>query len=128
MKYLLDSCAFIFFAWDDPRLTPAARGVLTDRSNELYLSSVSVWEMVVKHRLGKLNLPKPPDVVVPQLRDAYGIRRLPLDDDAVYASKKLPDLHRDPFDRLLLSQAMVGGMTLVTSDEQLHAYPVNTLW
>ncbi len=94
----------------------------------MYLSAASAWEIAVKHRLGRLPLPETPDRFVPRARDAHGIDPLDIDEAAVLHVARLPDLHRDPFDRILVAQALLGGLVLVTPDEALRQYPAPTLW
>jgi PIN domain nuclease of toxin-antitoxin system len=109
-------------------LSPRAREVFTDPENEVFLSAVSAWEIALKHRLGRLPLPAVPEDFVPAQREAHAIGSLPLDEEATLHVAKLPDLHRDPFDRMLVAQALVGGLVLLTPDEQIRAYPARTLW
>jgi PIN domain nuclease of toxin-antitoxin system len=109
-------------------VSPAARSHLLDPANEVYLSAVSAWEIEVKHALGKLTLPEPPERYIPAQRQARGIDALPLDEESALHVARLPPLHRDPFDRLLVCQALIGGLTLVTPDAEIARYPVRTLW
>jgi PIN domain nuclease of toxin-antitoxin system len=99
-----------------------------DPANEVYLSSVSAWEIVVKHALGKLPLPEPPERYVPAQRQMRGIESWPVDEEASLHLHRLPPVHRDPFDRMMICQALTGGFTLVTPDEIISRYPVRTLW
>jgi PIN domain nuclease of toxin-antitoxin system len=94
----------------------------------VFLSAVSAWEITVKHALGKLPLPEAPERFVPRQRASRGIAPLPLDEEAALELGRLPLLHRDPFDRMLVCQALVSGMRLVTPDPQIARYPVRTLW
>jgi len=96
--------------------------------NEVYLSAVSSWEIALKHRLGRLPLPTPPRRLVPQMREAHGIETVPLDGDAALQEAHLPDLHRDPFDRMLVCQAIVHGLVILTPDPGVEQYPVRTAW
>jgi PIN domain nuclease of toxin-antitoxin system len=128
MKLLLDTCAFLWIATDDPHLSARARQLFSDPSNEAYLSSVSAWEIGVKHRLGRLPLPAPPDRLVPEMRAAHGIVGLPLDEESALHQARLPELHRDPFDRMLVCQAIVHGMVVLTPDELITQYPVRAAW
>ena len=96
--------------------------------NEVYLSAASAFEIAVKFRLGRLPLPQPPNVFVPKARTALGIDRLDVDEQTGLHVAKLPDLHRDPFDRLLVAQALVAGMVVLTRDDAIRQYPARTLW
>jgi PIN domain nuclease of toxin-antitoxin system len=96
-------------------------------ANEVYLSVASVWEAVIKYNLGKLPFPAPPDSYLPQQRDAHGIASLPIDEGAMSHLAGLPPLHRDPFDRLLVAQALQHGLTVATVDPDIAAYPVPLL-
>ena len=128
MKLLLDTCTFLWVLLDAPQLSDDARRLFRDPGNEVLLSSVSAWEIVVKHTLGRLPLPEPPERYVPRQRDAHGIASLPLDEDAALHVARLPNLHSDPFDRMLICQAMLNGLTLVTPDRDIARYPVRIAW
>lgn len=90
------------------------------------MSVVSVWEAVIKHQLGRLPLPEPPGTYLPEQRRRHSISTLAVDEASVAQLGKLPPLHRDPFDRLLVCQALEHGLTLVTVDDAVRAYPVKT--
>jgi PIN domain nuclease of toxin-antitoxin system len=128
VRLLVDTCTFLWIVGGAKELSAAAREAFADPANEALLSAVSAWEIAVKHRLGRLPLPTPPDAFVPAQRIAHGLDPLPVDEEAALQVAKLPDLHRDPFDRMLVAQAIVGGLVLLTPDEQIRAYPVRTLW
>jgi PIN domain nuclease of toxin-antitoxin system len=128
MKLLLDTCTFLWIVTGDASLSAPARKLFSDPANEVFLSSVSAWEIAVKHSLGKLPLPRPPSVLVPEERQRHQIAPLALDEGAALFSAKLPELHQDPFDRMLVCQAMVGGLTLLTPDSLITQYPVATIW
>lgn len=128
MRLLLDTCTFLWCIEGGASLPDAVRRALADPSNDVRLSSVSAWEIGVKHALGKLPLPEPPERYVPAQRSARGIAPLPLDEEATLCLHRLPPVHRDPFDRMLVCQALVGGLTLVTPDPDIRRYPVKTLW
>jgi len=89
---------------------------------------VSAWEISVKHALGKLPLPRPPRVLVPEQRTLHGIERLALDEESALLEATLPPLHTDPFDRMLICQALSQGLTLLTPDPQIARYPVLVAW
>jgi PIN domain nuclease of toxin-antitoxin system len=128
MKLLLDTCTFLWIVTGDASLSAPARKLFSDPANEVFLSSVSAWEIAVKHSLGKLPLPRPPSVLVPEERKRHQIEPLALDEAAALFSAKLPELHKDPFDRMLVCQAMVGGLILLTPDSLITQYPVATTW
>ena len=128
MKLLLDTCTFLWALEGGKELSEAAREALADPENDVFLSAVSAWEIAVKHGLGKLPLPEPPDRYVPAQRIARGIAALPLDEDAALQLVRLPSLHRDPFDRMLVCQALVGALSIVTPDPEIARYPVRILW
>jgi PIN domain nuclease of toxin-antitoxin system len=95
---------------------------------EVLVSAVSAWEIAIKHSRGRLPLPVPLPAFVASLRQRYGFRALPIDEESVLHTAKLPWIHTDPFDRLLVSQAIVHGLTLVTSDPLITQYPARTVW
>lgn len=128
MRLLLDTCTFLWIAEGAPVLSATARELFRDPANPVFLSSVSAWEISVKHGLGRLPLTDPPERWVPRERQRHGIEPLPLDEDAVLYLPRLPDHHRDPFDRMLVCQALAGGMTLLTPDPDIARYPVRTRW
>ena len=128
MKILLDTCAFLWILSDAPDLSKDARSCFQDPSNDVFLSSVSVWEIMVKHGIGRIGLPEPPDRYVPRMRDLHGISPLALDEAAVLYLSRLPALHKDPFDRMLACQALSAGLVILTPDETLRQYPVSTQW
>lgn len=128
MRLLLDTCAFLWIIGDAQELSAAARQAFADPGNEVFLSAASAWEIAVKNRLGRLPLPEPPDRFVPRSREAHGIASLDIAEEAALHVARLPDLHRDPFDRILVAQALLGGLVLVTPDEALRQYAVPALW
>jgi PIN domain nuclease of toxin-antitoxin system len=128
MNLLLDTAPFLWWVTDDPALSDRAADLIRDPSREVFLSPVSVWEIVVKHSLGKLPLPEDPASLIPRLRTESGFEELPLTEGAVFQLQRLPSLHRDPFDRMLLCQAIEHGLTVVTPDKDVRQYPVRTAW
>jgi PIN domain nuclease of toxin-antitoxin system len=125
---LLDTCTFLWIAGDAPELSPRARELFATPDNDVYLSTVSAWEIAVKHALGRLPLPAPPDRFVPEQRVRHGIDMLPLDEESALHLARLPPLHRDPFDRMLVSQAIVHGLVILGPDALLTQYPVRATW
>ena len=127
MKILLDTHFFLWFISGDPKLPRDFRGAIRAPNNEVYLSSVSVWETIVKYELGKLPLPESPDTYLPQQRDLHKIASLALDESSVVRLSKLPKLHRDPFDRMLICQALQNSLLIATVDKEVRSYPVDLL-
>ena len=128
MKLLLDTCTFLWIAADSRKLSAVARGAFLDLDNERYLSASSAWEIAIKHALGRLRLPKRPELYIPAIREASGIDALPIDEESALRVARLPALHSDPFDRMLVAQAIVHGMTILTPDEEVAQYPARVLW
>lgn len=112
----------------DEQLSEDSRRLIINPDNEVLLSAASAWEIAVKNSLGRLPLPDDPARYIPKLRRAHGIDSLPLDEESTLYLGKLPALHRDPFDRVLVCQAMVHGLVLLTPDEAITQYPVRTRW
>lgn len=128
MRLLLDTCTFLWLANNSPEISSDATKLFRDADNEVFLSAVSTWEIAVKNALGRLPLPESPERYVPKLRHALGIQPLPLNEEASLYVGRLPALHRDPFDRMLVCQAIVHGLAILTPDRALQAYPVRTIW
>ena len=128
MRLLLDTCTFLWLVDDHPSLTARARDAIIDPANDVYLSAASAWEIVIKHALGRLQLTLPVDDYLSRQRELHGIESLPIGEDATLALAKLPTPHRDPFDRILVAQAIMDGCSLVTPDPLIKAYPVSILW
>lgn len=127
MSYLMDTHVFIF--WDrKPRELPASVQNLFDSKEVLYLSLASIWEMQIKIQLGKLRFSKPLVEFIDEQISQNGLTLLPITLKDIYALDHLPHHHRDPFDRLLVAQAMQSNLTLVTNDSHIAAYPIATFW
>ncbi len=119
MSYLLDTQILLWWLGDDRRLARAVRSAIADPNRPVWLSVASVWEMEIKAKLGKLRVPEN----LEEQLVANGIAVLPIHFRHATALKSLPDLHRDPFDRMLVAQALTEDLTLVTADPVLHGYP-----
>jgi PIN domain nuclease of toxin-antitoxin system len=112
---------------DDARLGPASRAIVTNTNTELVLSAVSAWEISIKWALGKLLLPTSPEnFVQTSVRDG-GLQQLTIDFDHVVAVSKLPPIHNDPFDRLLIAQSITTGLPLLTGDDSIRRYGIATI-
>jgi PIN domain nuclease of toxin-antitoxin system len=127
MRLLLDTHVFLWYISADPLLPVTFRDAIKEPANEVYLSAASVWEAVIKYSLGKLPMPEAPAEYLPKQRQAHGIVALPIEEAALAYLAKLPSLHRDPFDRILIAQALQHGLTLVTVDDAVRSYPVALL-
>ena len=128
MKLLLDTHTFLWLVEGSPNLSRLAATALGDPANSLYLSVASVWELAIKIGSKKLTLSDPLDLFVSKWTPAYQLALLPIEVAHALAVVALPAHHRDPFDRILLAQATVEGMTLLTADAKLALYPVPILW
>ncbi|MBS9385644.1 type II toxin-antitoxin system VapC family toxin [Dolichospermum sp. UHCC 0684] len=128
MKLLLDTHIFLWFISGDQRLPTYLQNSIRDLNNDVYLSCVSVWEVTVKYQLGKLPLPESPEIYLPKQRQKHLINTLTLDEESVAQLLNLPLLHRDPFDRILICQALQHNLTIVTVDTAIRAYSVNVLY
>ena len=128
MKILLDTCAFLWIISDAPELTDNARMVFHNPENEIYLSAVSAWEIMVKHSAGKLPLPSEPVSFIREQRKQHEIKPLSLDESSVFHLVALPGIHRDPFDRMLVCQAIEHGLSILTPDHMINQYPVRVVW
>jgi len=128
VKLLIDTCAFLWLAAGSNKLGEAVTEAFLDPENERYFSAASAWEIAIKHALGRLPLPTKPEKFVPQIREQSGIETLPIDEESALYLSKLPRLHADPFDRILVAQAIVHGMTILTPDDAIEQYAVRVLW
>lgn len=128
MRYLLDTCAFLWTAQQPTALSAAAKAAINDEENELYVSDVSIWEVTLKHSSGKLPLPKTPRLWIPAKFAHHQFKPLRLDESAIYRSGELPRVHADPFDRLLAAQAIEAGMTLLSPDTPLSLLGASRVW
>ena len=124
MRLLLDTHIFLWFVSGNQKLAIALREAIGDPQNEIFLSVVSLWEIIIKYQLGHLPLPQPPELYVPTQRRRLRIGSLSVDEGSVFQVAKLPPLHRDPFDRLLIGQAIEHDLKLVTVDTAIRAYPM----
>lgn len=128
MNLLLDAATFLWWATGSEHLSAAAGAAIGDPTRLSFVSAVSMWEISLKHALGKLPLPEDPAALLPRLRTQHGFEELALGEAAALQLPKLPPIHRDPFDRMLVCQAIEHGLTIVTPDGDIRRYPVRTLW
>lgn len=128
MKLLLDTCALLWLTSDSTRLGKQAAKAIDARDTELFFSDASTWELCLKWQAGKLGLPTPPRRWLPDQLAQWLIEVVPLEAEHFFRTTELPAHHRDPFDRLLVAQAIHLNLTIVTPDPAVTQYPVATLW
>lgn len=130
MNLLLDTCTFLWLITDDPALSVPAQEAIRDPAHAVYVSVASLWEVIVKYRLGRLEMrvALPLEQHLVAQRNRHRLHSLPITEEAVLQLPKLPDLHRDPFDRLLICQAIAHGLVVCTPDRAIQQYPVVTVW
>lgn len=128
MKILLDTCTFLWIITNDSNLSERARTQFAAPENDVYLSVISGWEIAIKYSLKRLNLPEAPDTYIPLQRGKHQVSLLPLGEEACLHIIHLPTHHRDPFDRMLVSQAIVNGMVILSPDVVFQQYPARVVW
>jgi PIN domain nuclease of toxin-antitoxin system len=128
MRLLLDTQALLWFLWQHANLTTAARNLMTDPKNELLLSAVNYWEIAVKVSIGKLVLSEPFEKFINEAIANNHLTVLPVSVSHAAALIGLPFHHRDPFDRLLVAQAQVEQIPIISADAAFDAYGVQRLW
>lgn len=127
MKLLLDTHIFLWFISGDARLPILFRDEIRESKNTVFLSVASLWEIIIKYKIGKLSLPQSPEIYIPRERQKHQIKSLPISETNLKHLASLPNLHRDPFDRILISQALNGNLTIVTVDQEILNYNVTYL-
>ena len=126
--YLLDTAPLIYLMSQEDSVPVAVRRELADPKSEVFYSQISLWEIQIKYQLGKLTMSDEPATVLPRELARYGFTQLDLTDAAIFALSRLPPLHRDPFDRMLIAQAKMTGSTLISPDKVFSQYPINVRW
>ena len=128
MNALLDTHTFLWWNLDDPQLSPAARQFIQDGRNQVYLSAASTWEIAIKTAKGRLSLPENPERYVANRMAHYHFLPLPIQLSHALEVYSLPDIHSDPFDRLLIAQSLLEDLPIITSDVEISRYPVSVIW
>jgi PIN domain nuclease of toxin-antitoxin system len=128
MRLLLDTHVFLWWVANDRRLSRRARDVIADGDNEVFLSAASGWEIAIKSGLGKLALPEDLETFLEDQLDRNGINVLPVLMKHAARVRRLPNHHADPFDRLLVAQGQIEGLSLLTADRYIKQYDVPTVW
>ncbi len=127
MRFLLDTHCWLWLQTTPERLPSTLLETLGDRSVEIFFSAASAWELGIKCAVGRLELPDPPAVYVRRTMRRMGARELPISHAHALAAAALPPLHRDPFDRMLIAQARLDRLTLITADRAITAYDVDLI-
>ena len=128
MKALLDTHALLWWVTNDPQLSQTVRDIISDADNTLYVSVASSWEIIIKTKTGKLPLPEPPHQFIQSCLTVNGFESIAIDLAHVLQVNQLPDHHKDPFDRILIAQAQVENMPILTIDRLIIQYPIQTIW
>ena len=128
MRILLDTHAFVWWVTDSEELSRRARRLIADGANEVFFSVASAWEIAVKSRLRRAVLPEDAEHFVSEQLEQNGFQILPIQLQHALGVASLPDLHRDPFDRLLVAQARSEELALLSRDQQLARYSVRVVW
>ena len=128
MKVLLDTHTFLWWITDDGRLSLRAREAISNEENELFVSAATGWEIAIKVRIGRLELPDDPQCFVSEQLRINAFKPLPIGMDHALHVSTLADHHRDPFDRMLIAQAQVEGIPIVTADSNIQKYQVEVIW
>lgn len=128
MKLLLDTHAFLWFVTNDPQLSATAPALIVDPSNQLFISPASYWEVAIKVSIGKNPMTVPFETFFTTAITAYAITVLPVEVCHAAVVSTLPMHHKDPFDRMIVAQALVMGLAIVSIDPLLDPYGINRLW
>jgi len=128
MRYLLDTHTFLWWDTRSSRLSRRVFDLISDRSNVVWLSMASVWEIQIKHQLARLELSAPLAEIIRVQQRENGIHLLPIDLSHVLGLSDLPHHHKDPFDRLLVAQAMAENLAVLSRDPHIARYPVPVEW
>lgn len=128
MRAMLDTHTFLWWIIDNPQLSSRVREIISNSDNIIFLSAVSGWEIAIKAKLGKLLLPENPESFISEQLAVNAINPLPLQMSHALHVYRLPDHHRDPFDRMLVAQAQLEKLPILTVDPQIAQYSVETIW
>jgi len=126
--YLLDTAPLVYLMGKEDSVPSEVRRELADPKSEVFYSQISLWEIQIKYQLGKLPMSDEPAIALPRELARYGFTQLDLTDAAIYGLSRLPPVHRDPFDRILIVQAKLTGSILVSPDKAFSKYPIEVFW
>jgi len=127
MRYLIDTHVVIWLAINSPELPEGIRELVENSENDIYICSASLWEIAVKMNLGKLDLKRPLNKLLSDIK-TYGFNVLQVEDEYLCNLLTLPYIHKDPFDRLIISTALAEDLVIITIDENIQKYDVPWIW
>jgi PIN domain nuclease of toxin-antitoxin system len=128
VKLLLDTSTFLWLAIQEEKLSRPARAAIQDRETEVYVSSISCWELMMKSGQGKLPLLDPPQRFIAEFCETYRLEQMLFSFEDAFQILNLPRIHSDPFDRMLICQAIANNCSIVTPDQAIRQYPIHTIW
>lgn len=128
MRALLDTHVFLWWITNNPQLPQDVRSIIADGNNELFFSAASCWEIAIKAHLGKIILPQKPDIFISDQLATNSIQTLPIQASHALHVFNLPYRHRDPFDRMIVAQAQMEKLPIITSDALIAKYKVRVIW
>ena len=128
MRYLLDTHAFLWFVLDVKRISTKAKSIIEDSKNEIYFSAASAWEMSIKTKLGRLKLGGNLEAFIIEQLTANSFGPLTITITHALYTEKLPQIHKDPFDRMMISQSKLENLVLITGDKKIREYKVPIVW
>ena len=128
MKVLLDTHTFLWWITDDPKLSLRVRGIISDGENEIFISAVTGWEISIKAQIGRLKLPDEPQRFILEQLKINGMKSLPIEMRHALHVSTLPAYHQDPFDRILIAQAQMEDLPVLSADPEIGKYEVTIIW
>ncbi|MCJ7784306.1 MAG: type II toxin-antitoxin system VapC family toxin [Desulfobacterales bacterium] len=128
MKVLLDTHTFLWWITDDPKLSLRVRGIISDGENEIFISAATGWEIAIKSQIGRLKLPDEPQRFILEQLKINGMKRLPIEMRHALHVSTLPAYHQDPFDRILIAQAQMEDLPVLSADPEIGKYEVTIIW
>lgn len=128
MSYLLDTHTFLWWSLNPELLSEKIIKIIKNQTNKIYISSASCWEIVIKYNINRLELPSSPEIFISDEVQVNSFSFLPITPSHVFTILKFPDIHKDPFDRILIAQAKNEGLFFLTNDKIIKQYHVDTVW
>lgn len=128
MNVLLDTCTFLWLTLENAKLSQVAVSTINGETNRLFLSDVSLWEISLKNQAGKLDLPATPEIWLREQRAFFNLMPLPILETSIFLTSSLPPVHHDPFDRLIVAQAIENNLTILSPDRPLSLLGASRIW